>query len=133
MFKDIIRKFFSVPASAVKKARSASGEFLLKKTDFGLVRVEFEVVRKISERALRSVEGVKESELTVEKLTEANPLRIRLTTTLGEGYSAPRISEAIDKAINNALREYLQLEFYVPVDVKIREIAQVVTKRRRVR
>ena len=133
MFKKLIKQIFSVPVSAVKKARSASGEFLLKKTDFGLVRVEFEVVRKISERALRSVKGIKETELTVEKLSEANPLKIRLTTTLVEGYSAPRISEAIDKAINNALREYLQLEFYVPVDVKVREIAQVVTKRRRVR
>ena len=133
MFKNLIRQIFSVPVSAVKKARITSGEFLLKKTDFGLVRVEFEVVRKISEKALRSIEGIKESELTVEKLSEANPLKIRLTTTLVEGYSAPRISEAIDKAINNALKENLQLEFYVPVDVKVREIAQVVTKRRRVR
>jgi len=133
MFKKLIKQIFSVPVSAVKKVRSASGEFLLKKTDFGLVRVEFEVVRKISEKALRSIRGIKETELTVEKLSEANPLKIRLTTTLVEGYSAPRISEAIDKAINNALREYLQLEFYVPVDVKVREIAQVVTKRRRVR
>jgi uncharacterized alkaline shock family protein YloU len=133
MFKKLIKQIFSVPVSAVKKARSASGEFLLKKTDFGLVRVEFEVVRKISERALRSVKGIKETELTVEKLSEANPLKIRLTTTLVEGYSAPRISEAIDKAINNALKEYLQLEFYVPVDVKVKEIAQIVTKRRRVR
>ena len=133
MLKNIIKKFFSVPVSAVKNVRSASGEFLLKKTDFGLVRVEFSVIKKISERALRSVEGIQESELFVEKLSVANPFKVKLTATLLEGYSAPRISEAVDKAINNALKENLQLEFYVPVDVKIREIAQVVTKRRRVR
>ena len=133
MLKNIIKKFFSVPVSAVKNVRSASGEFLLKKTDFGLVRVEFSVIKKISEQALRSVEGIQESELFVEKLSVANPFKVKLTATLLEGYSAPRISEAVDKAINNALKENLQLEFYVPVDVKIREIAQVVTKRRRVR
>ena len=134
MFKSIVKKIFSVPVSAVKKARSASGEFLLKKTDFGLVRVEFSVIKKISERALESVEGIKESELTVEKLSEANPLKIYLTTTLTEGYSAPRVSQAVDKAINAALKENLQLEFYVPVEVKVREIAQIVVpKKRRVR
>ena len=134
MFKSIVKKIFSVPVSAVKNARSASGEFLLKKTDFGLVRVEFEVIKKISERALESVKGIKESDLSVEKFSTANPFRITLTTTLLEGYSAPRISEAADKAINTTLRELLQLEFYVPVDVKVNEIAQIETpKRRRVR
>lgn len=134
MFKSIVKKIFSVPVSAVKSARSASGEFLLKKTDYGLVRVEFAVIKKISERALESVAGIQKSELSVEKLSEANPMRIRLKVSLVEGYSAPRISEAADKAINSALKEFLQLEFYVPVDVKVMEIAQVVApKRRRVR
>ena len=134
MFKSIVKKIFSVPVSAVKSARSASGEFLLKKTDYGLVRVEFAVIKKISERALESVAGIQKSELSVEKLSEANPMRIRLEVSLVEGYSAPRISETADKAINSALKEFLQLEFYVPVDVKVMEIAQVVApKRRRVR
>ena len=134
MFKNIIKKFFSVPAAAVKLARSSSGEFLLKKTDFGLVRIDFAVVEKIAKRALNSVKGVKESELVVEKFSEANPMKIRLTVALLEGYSAPRISEAVDKAINAELRENLQLEFYVPVDVKVKEIAQVIVpKKRRVR
>ena len=131
MFKNIIKKIFSVPATAVKFARSSSGEFLLKKTDFGLIRVEFAVVEKIAKRALNSVE---QSELWVEKFSEANPMKIRLTLSLLEGYSAPRISEAVDRAINAALRENLQLEFYVPVDVKVKEIAQVIVpKKRRVR
>lgn len=134
MFKSIFKKIFSVPVSAVKSARSASGEFLLKKTDYGLVRVEFAVIKKISERALESVAGIQKSELSVEKLSEANPMRISLEVSLVEGYSAPRTSEAADKAINSALKEFLRLEFYVPVDVKVMEIAQVVApKRRRVR
>lgn len=133
MFKNIVKKLFSVPVSAVKNVRNASGEFLLKKTDFGLVRVDFEVVKKIAERALSEVEGIKESEIAIERLNELNPMRIRLTAVLVEGYSAPRISAAADKAINNALKEFLRLEFYVPVDVKVNQIAQVFTKKRRVR
>ena len=137
MFKSIIKKLFSVPVAAVKKVPSISsggGEFLLKKTDFGLVRVELAVIQKIAERSLRSVKGIKESTLTVEKFTAVNPLRIRLEASLLEGYSAPRISEAADKAINGALKEMLAVEFYVPVEVRIKELAaQVVTKKRRVR
>ena len=133
MFRNIIKKIFAVPVSAIRNAGGASGEFLLKKTDFGLVRVEFSVIKRIAERALRSVKGIKESELAVEKLTDANPFKIKLTASLVEGYSAPRISEAADKAINGALKDFLRLEFYVPVDVKVRQLAQVEKKRRRVR
>ena len=135
MFKSIIKKFFSVPVSAVKNVRSvSSGEFLLKKTDFGLIRVDFAVIQKIAECALGSVAGIKDSTIEVEKLNAANPLKIYMTASLLEGYSAPRISEAADKAINSALKEYLNLEFYVPVYVRINELAaQVVTKKRRVR
>lgn len=135
MFKSIIKKIFSVPVTAVKNVRNvSSGEFLLKKTDFGLIRVDFTVIQKIAERALLSVAGIKDSTIEVEKLNAANPLKIYMTASLLEGYSAPRISEAADKTINSALKEYLNLEFYVPVYVRINELAaQVVTKKRRVR
>lgn len=135
MLKSIIKKIFSVPVTAVKNVRSvSSGEFLLKKTDFGLIRVDFAVIQKIAERALCSVAGIKDSTVEVEKLNTANPLRIYMTASLLESYSAPRISAAADKAINSALKEYLNLEFYVPVYVRINELAaQVVTKKRRVR
>lgn len=135
MFKSIIKKIFSVPVTAVKNVRSiSSGEFLLKKTDYGLVRVDFAVIQKIAERALRDVAGIKDSTITVERLNTANPLKIQMTASLLKGYSAPRISEAADKAINDALKEYLCLEFYVPVYVRVEELAaQVVTKKRRVR
>ncbi|MBO4779439.1 MAG: hypothetical protein J5497_02255 [Selenomonadaceae bacterium] len=133
MIKDIIKKIFAVPASAIKSVRSASGEFLLKETDFGLVYVELEVVKNFAERALQSVEGIKETEVAVERLTSANPLRILLTASLVEGYSALQVSKAADRAINGALKEFMDVEFYVPVEVRIRQIAQVEKKRRRVR
>lgn len=133
MLKNIIKKIFAVPVSAIKSVRSASGEFLLKKTDFGLVRVEFAVVKRIAERAIQSVAGIKEAEVSVEKLTSANPFKILLTASLVEGYSAPRVSEAADKAINGALKEFMNVDFYVPVEVRVNQLAQVENKRRRVR
>ena len=135
MFGNLIKNFLQKTKKVVTlpTVRTSSGEFLLKKTDFGLVRVEFAVVQKIAERALQSVKGIGESRLEVEKYTDANPLKISLTASLLEGYSAPRISEAADKAINGAFKDFLQVDFYVPVDVKVKQIAQVETKRRRVR
>ena len=134
MLKNFIKKIFSVPNTASKFVRSSGGEFLLKKTDFGLVRVDFSVIEKIANRAIQNVSGIQDSELSVEKFSTANPFRIRLTLTLAEGISAPKISQTVDSEINSALKDSLQLEFYVPVDVKVKQIAQVaVTKRRRVR
>ena len=135
MFGNLIRSFLQKTKKVVTlpTVRTSGGEFLLKKTDFGFVRVEFAAVQKIAQRALESVAGIKESELAVEKLTDENPFKICLTVSLVEGYSAPRISEAADKAINGAMKEFLQAEFYVPVDVKVKQLAQVERKRQRVR
>ena len=70
----------------------------------------------------------------MEKSTStATPLRINLTMTLAEGCSAPRMSEAADKKINEALKLLLEPNFYVPVAVKVSRIEQVITKKRRVR
>lgn len=130
MLKDLIHKILK---STVYAARSSSGEFLLKRTDFGLVRTEFSVVQKLAERALKSVAGINEAQVVVEKYSEANPLKIRLTLTLTEMHSAPKVSEAADKAINDDLRRLMGVEFYVPIEVKVKQIAQAVPAKRRVR
>ena len=134
MFKDLIRKIIGKTKTiSISAARRSSGTFLLKRTDFGLVHADFSVVEKLTERALKSIAGISESQVVVEKFSEANPLRINLTLTLAEGFSAPKVSEAADKAINNELRELAGVEFYVPVDVKVQQIKKVVPAKRRVR
>ena len=131
MFGDFIRK---IVKGTIAAARTGSGEFLLKKTDYGLVRVEYSVIQKIVERTVEQLRGVSNTEVAVEKsASTVTPIRISLTLTLAEGYSAPRASEAADKAINDTLKSLLDLEFYVPVAVQVKRIEQVVTKRRRVR
>lgn len=136
MLKDLIGKILKKTKKVVtlSTARTSSGEFLLKKTDFGLVHVEFATIEKLAKRAVSELKEIHEAELAVEKTTSTvTPLKVRLTATLAEGYSAPKASLAADMAINTALKNSLALEFYVPVDVKVKQIVQVVQKKRRVR
>lgn len=136
MLKDLIGKILKKTKKVVtlSTARTSSGEFLLKKTDFGLVHVEFATVEKLAKRAVSELKEIHEAELAVEKTTSTvTPLKVRLTATLAEGYSAPKASLAADMAINTALKNSLALEFYVPVDVKVKQIVQIVPQKRRVR
>lgn len=132
MLKDLIRKIVKGTLTA---ARTTGGEFLLRKTDFGLVHVEYAVIQKISARAVAQIKGIHESEVIIEKTaSNVTPFKIRLTLTLEENFSAPRISQTADKAINDALNQSLQLMFYVPVEVKVNQIKKAAPPtRRRVR
>ena len=60
-------------------------------------------------------------------------MKILLTLTLTEMHSAPKVSEAADKAINDELRNILGVEFYVPIEVRVKQIAPAVPAKRRVR
>lgn len=137
MLKDLINKILRRTKKVVtlSTARTSSGDFLLKKTDFGLVRVDFETVEKLARRALSEVKELHEAELIVEEVaSKVTPMKIKLTATLAEGYSAPRASQAADKIINDALKESLGAGFYVPVEVRVKQIRPVVNEpRRRVR
>ena len=136
MLKDLIGKFLNKTKKVVtlSAARTSSGEFLLKKTDYGLVHVEFATIEKLARRALSNVKEIHEADLAVEKTASSvTPIKVRLTAVLAEGFSAPKASLAADMAINAELKELLSLDFYVPVDVKVKQLAQVVTPKRRVR
>ena len=130
MLKNLINRILK---STVYASRSSSGEFLLKETNFGRVRVEFSVAQRLAERALKSVAGINESQVVVEKYSSANPMKILLTLTLIEMHSAPKVSEEADKAINNELQKVLGIDFYVPIEVRVKQIAQAVPAKRRVR
>lgn len=132
MLKDLIRKIVKGTLTA---ARTTGGEFLLRKTDFGLVHVEYAIIQKISARAVAQIKGIHESDVIIEKTaSNVTPFKIQLTLTLDEGFSAPRTREEVSTAINDALSQSLQLMFYVPVEVKVNQIKKAVTPtRRRVR
>lgn len=132
MLKDLIRKIVKGTLSA---ARTASGDFLLRKTDFGLVHVEYSVVQKIAARAVSQLNGISDAAVTVEKTSSrVTPFKINLTLTLDDGHSAPRARQTADDAINTALQNSLQLMFHVSVEVKVKQITQAAApSRRRVR
>lgn len=133
MLGDFIKRIVKGTLSAA--ARTSNGEFLLRKTDYGLVRIEYVVVQKIAERALEYLRGVQDVEVMVEKnISTVTPIKIQLTLTLTEGYSALRVGEAARNKINEALKSLLDPGFYVPVSVEVNRIEQqLVTKKRRVR
>lgn len=136
MLKDLIGRFLNKTKKVVtlSATRTSSGEFLLDKTDFGLIYVEFATIEKFARRALSEVKEIHEPELSVEKTaSNVTPMKIRLTATLADGFSAPKASLAADKVINNALKELFGIEFYVPVEVKVNQIVPVVPQKRRVR
>lgn len=132
MLKDIFKRFVKTTLSA---ARASSGEFLLRKTDFGLIKVEYSVIQKIAADALKQVKEIQNAEVSVEPTAnKITPLQIRLTLTLTEGYSAPRARQTADTVINDALKDLLQPGFYVPVEVRVKQITRPVQqKRQRVR
>lgn len=137
MFRDLFNKIVKGTKKVVTlpTVRTSSGEFLLRKTDFGLVHVELEVVKKIVERAVAQVQGIQDVAVAVEKRSSnVTPLKISLTLTLAEGHSAITASHEADKVINDALSEFLQEGFRAPIEVKVNQIAPPVEpKRRRVR
>lgn len=136
MLKELIRKILKRTKKVVtlSTTRTSSGDFLLKKTDFGLVRVEFVTVEKLAKRALSEVKAFHEAELIVEKVANnVTPMKIRLTATLAEGYSAPRASQEADRIINDVLKESFGSGFYVPVEVRVKQIIPVANPKRRVR
>ena len=136
MLKGLINKIFNNTRKAVafSAARTSSGEFLLKKTDLGRVHVEYAVVQKIAARALSGLEGINAVEVSVEKVSSnVTPMKIQLITELAEGYSAPKVAERADKAINDALKNFMLADFYVPVEVRVKQIKQAAPQRRRVR
>lgn len=132
MFKDIFKRFVKTTLSA---ARTNSGEFLLRKTDFGLIKVEYSVIQRIATDALKQIKEIQDAEVDVDPTgNKISPLQIRLTLTLTEGYSAPRARQAADTVINDALKDLLQPGFYVPVEVRVKQIMRPVQqKRQRVR
>lgn len=136
MLKDLIGKILRQTKKVVtlSAARTSSGEFLLNKTDFGRIYVEFATVEKIAQRALVDVKEIYEPELAVEKtLSNVTPIKIQLTTMLAEGFSAPKASLAADMAINAALKNFLAIDFYIPVEVRVKQIAKIAAPKRRVR
>ena len=108
----------------------ASGDVHLEKGKPGEVKVTVPAVVSVVERAAILVDGVREVEATVYRQDGEMPIKVKLTITLGQGFSAPRVSEATVAAVDEALLTTLELP-NVPVEVKVNEVTHAIIERER--
>ena len=106
----------------------ASGDIHLEQGKAGEVKVTVPAIVDVVERAAITVSGVREANATVYRQSGEMPIKIQLVIVLGQGFSAPRVSEAAVAAIDDALRTALELQS-VPVEVKVNEITHAITER----
>lgn len=106
----------------------ASGDIHLEVGKPGEVKVTVPAIVSVVESAAITVSGVREVEASVYRQDDAIPIRVRLVITLGQGFSAPRVSESVVATINDALRTALELE-NVPVEVKVNEVTHAIIER----
>ena len=106
----------------------ASGDVHLEKGKSGDVKVTVPAIVEVVERAAITVSGVRQATATVYRQSGEMPIKIQLVIVLGQGFSAPRVSEAAVAAIDDALRTALELQS-VPVEVKVTEITHAITER----
>lgn len=113
----------------------ASGEFLLRHTDFGTVHVESDIIRQVVERT--RVEGVNEVKNVVIDAPTANyPLNIKFSLVIRPNFSAPVIGANLRDAIKEELKNFLDIQD-VNFDIRVTQINQQQNndkkKKRRVR
>lgn len=106
----------------------ASGDVHLEQGRPGEVRVTVPAIVSVVESAAITVSGVREAAASVYRQDGEMPIRVRLTITLGQGYSAPKVSETVVAAIDDALKTALELE-NVPVEVKVNEVTHAIVER----
>ena len=114
--------------SRSKSLSIASGDVHLEVGKPGEVKVTVPAIVGVVERAAITVSGVREVQASVYRQDGDMPIKVRLTITLGQGFSAPRVSEATVAAIHEALLTALQLE-NVPVEVKVNEVTHAIIER----
>lgn len=106
----------------------ATGDVHLEVGKAGEVKVTVPAIVSLIERAAITVSGVREVSASVYQQSGDMPIRVRITITLGQGFSAPKVSEATVAAIDEALRTALELP-NVPVEVKVDEVTHAIVER----
>ena len=120
----------AVFARSSKGLSIASGDVHLEVGKPGEVKVTVPAIISVVERAAITVSGVREVEASVYQQSGDIPIKVRVTIALGQGFSAPRVSEAAVAAIDDALQTALELPA-VPVEVKVNEVTHAIVERER--
>ena len=121
--------YFLGIAFSSKKDSRAVGEIILKEGEPGEVKVAVEAVRHITERAALSISGVREAKVDLNRQKGEVPIAVKVTIILGQGHSAPVVSEAVVNAIDRTIFNTLQIGG-VPVDISVKDITNAVVERK---
>ena len=113
-----------------KQEQVAAGEIMLKAGEPGEVKVTVDAIKRVIERAALSVNGVRDVNITLLKKKGEVPIAVRLVIILGQGHSAPGVSEAVVNAVDKAIFTALQIGG-VPVDIKVKDITNAVVERKK--
>ena len=107
----------------------ASGEFLLRETDFGTVHVDANIIQRMVERT--KVEGVHEiRNVVIDLPTAYSPLQIKLNLIIGQNYSAPIIGANLRDAIKDDLKSFLSITD-TRFDIRVTQINQNTPEKRK--
>lgn len=122
-------KVFASTQSSADNHLVVENEILLQQGQSGEVRVSVDAVEHIAARAALAVIGVREAQASVVKSSLTDQIIVKLNIVLGQGYSAPVVSENIVESIDTALMVALQIP-NVPVEVTVTDITNAVADRR---
>lgn len=120
----------SVVFSGKKSVQLSDSDVELQKDETGEVRITITALTEIVERAALFVTGVREVSAKVYKQSGKVPLQVRLDLILSQGYTAQKVGEQVNKAVNEALMTAAQISG-VPVEINVTEVTHAVIERER--
>ena len=94
----------------------------------GEVKVTVPAIVGVVERAAVTISGVRSAEASVYRQDGAIPIKVKLVIVMSQNFSAPKVSENVIAAVNDALSTALELE-NVPVEIKVNEITHAIIER----
>ena len=110
------------------KLTAATGDVHLEAGKPGEVKVAISAIISVVEQAAITIGGVRAASATVYRQNGEMPIKVRLDIVLGQGFSAPKVSEAAVTAIDEALLTVLHLP-KVPVEVRVEEVTHAIVER----
>ena len=118
--------------SSDKKKREenflSSDDIELQSGQSGEVRITVEAIKNVVEQAAVTVQGVRQVSAEVFNQQGEIPVKVDLEIVLGQGYSAPKVSEEINSAVNKALQSATEIS-NIPVRIKVTEVTHAVLER----
>ena len=100
----------------------------LQKGQTGEVRITVDAIKNVVEQAAVTVQGVRQVKAEVFNQRGEIPVKIDLEIILGQGYSAPKVSEEINSTVNQALQTATELS-NIPVKIKVTEVTHAILER----